>query len=635
MIYRFNNIEVDLNKFELRSDNKPMLVEPKVFDLIVYLLKHRQRLISRDELFEKVWDGREVSDTSLSNHIKSARKVLGDNGNLQQVIKTVRSRGYQFIVKVEESTQAEITKNEVMEETSLNETNALVPQSKKNSSSIFFKAFMFVFIAVGLVWLNSSKLTEQPTTNQKSPPYLLVVPFSISSHNAVSWEPFADQITRELIQGLRKISGIKIVPPPSSFTFKNNKVRAHIKDQLPAINYVLDGVVSEGSNGNIRITVELENVNNGQLLWDGDFDIQIDSTNRFSIQSQIASSVSESLKVIILEDEKQVLAAMPTKNVPAYDLYVQGQHQLSLMTHESVLQAIEYFSQAITLDANFEAAYSSKASAYRVIMTFFEQPKKVLPKVISSAIDVLEINPDSAQIMSQLGVAYVHAWQWHDAWKMLNKAKEKDPSIALTELGFALYYSAMGDAHKVKQSLLQADRLDPLNVEIADWGLWALLMVNEVDAAIVWGQEKVKLHALSPYPLLNLSVAEYIKGNNEKSIALAEKGIKLSQRSPLPLILLAQSYASAGQGAKAKTLINEAEAQNEYMCPYETAMVYLLLDETEKVFPLLNQAVEYQSNCLIFTRNDPRFSSLKNDDRYIELLKTLALDDKTIVNYPR
>ena len=76
MIYKFDKIEIDLDQFEVKDDGKTIAVEPKVFDLIIYLIKNRFRLVSRDELFEHVWEGREVSDTSLSNHIKSARKVL-------------------------------------------------------------------------------------------------------------------------------------------------------------------------------------------------------------------------------------------------------------------------------------------------------------------------------------------------------------------------------------------------------------------------------------------------------------------------------------------------------------------------------------------------------------------------------
>jgi DNA-binding winged helix-turn-helix (wHTH) protein/TolB-like protein/Tfp pilus assembly protein PilF len=625
VIYRFNKIEVNLNKFEIRTNDNFALVEPKVFDLIVYLIKNRQRLVSREELFEQIWSGREVSDTTLSNHIKSARKILGDNGNLQKVIKTVRSRGYQFTADVEEILESPRIISEVISDTSSNQKHVSVNNHSTLFNSKIINVIFFLFVITLVIWaLNTFKQVQQ------SPPYLLVVPFSISSHNDVALEPFADQMTRELMQGLRKVSGIRIVPPPSSFTFKDNKRRSHIKEQLPTVNYVIDGIVSEDSEGNVRVTVELEDINNGQLLWDDDFDIQINSTNRFSLQNKISSSVSESLKVVILEEEKQVLAEVPTRNIQAYDAYVLGQYQLSIMTHDSVLRSIDFFTQAIAIDSNFEAAYIAKANAYRVLMTLFEQPKKVLPKVMSSAIDVLKINPESPQIMSLLGVAYIHAWQWEDAWEMLSKAREKDPTIALTELGFALYYSAMGDATNVKKALQNADTLDPLNLEIADWGGWALMMVNELDAAIEWGNQKVKLHPELPYPLLNLSIAHYMKGNYEKGMSLATQGVNLSQRAPLPLVFLAQSYAAAGQKMKALTLFSEAEAQNQYMCPYESAIVYILLEDIDKAFSFLDQAVEFKSNCLIFTKNDPRLNSLKHEVRYKELLEKIALDDESI-----
>ena len=102
MIYQLGNIEIDEDNFKLFDNGQLIAVEPQVFDLIIYLIKHRDRLISRQELFEQLWTGREVSDTSLSNHIKSARKVLGDDGNLQHVISTIRGRGYQFVAQINE-----------------------------------------------------------------------------------------------------------------------------------------------------------------------------------------------------------------------------------------------------------------------------------------------------------------------------------------------------------------------------------------------------------------------------------------------------------------------------------------------------------------------------------------------------
>lgn len=100
MSFHFNDVEIDTKQYRITRAGHTVSVEPKVFDIIVYLIENRNRLVSRDELFEKIWDARAVSDTTLSNHIKSARKALGDDGEQQHTIKTVRGRGYQFIAEV-------------------------------------------------------------------------------------------------------------------------------------------------------------------------------------------------------------------------------------------------------------------------------------------------------------------------------------------------------------------------------------------------------------------------------------------------------------------------------------------------------------------------------------------------------
>lgn len=623
MIYQFDNIDVDLSQFELRVAGVVTPIEPKVFNLIVYLIQHRDRIVSRDELFEQVWQGRTVSDTTLSNHIKSARKILGDNGNAQQVIKTIRTRGYQFIIAVQEKS---LTNSTCVEQTSVLEqqTSSVFSIKRVLPFNVIYLVLIVIFIAV---IITQSFLSD---TNKNAQPYILVVPFSVSSDQPEKLLPLSDQITRELIKNLRKVSGLKVVPPPSSFTFKTNKVRSHIQQQVPDVTFVLDGVINQDNDGNIRISIEFEDLAENTLLWNDIFDLPKNSKNRFTWQKGIAESVSESLKVVILEEEKSQLAQTPTYNLAAYNLYTQGQYQLSLMTHESVRRSIELFSKAIALDVKFEAPYIAKASAYRTLMIYFEKPVDILPKVISSAVDVLAANPDSAQIMSSLGLAYVHAWMWEDAWTMLNNARSKDSTLASTELGFSLFYAAIGNKEKVRHSLEKANKLDPLNQEIAEWGMWSLMMTNQMEEAIQFGEEKVKLHPNLPYPLLSLSVALYIKGDFDRAIELAQQGVLLSQRNPYSLILLAQAYAANKNNEKARKFITEAQANNQYMCPYETAIVYILMDEIEKVYPLLDEAQKYQSNCLIFTKHDPRLEVIRDEPRYMKLLNEIHLDDLSI-----
>src|SRR6185295_14049446 len=102
MKYQIAEYTLDTARYRITHGDGVIPAEPKVFDLLVYLIRHRDRVLSREELFKEVWDGREVSDATLSNHVKSARKVLGDSGELQSTIQTVRGRGYQFIAPVTE-----------------------------------------------------------------------------------------------------------------------------------------------------------------------------------------------------------------------------------------------------------------------------------------------------------------------------------------------------------------------------------------------------------------------------------------------------------------------------------------------------------------------------------------------------
>ncbi len=576
MIFKFRNSVLDTANFTLLTDGQPISVEPRVFDLIVYLIKHRDKVITRQQLFDDLWEGRSVSDATLSNHIKIARAVLGDDGEQQAVIKTIRSRGYQFITTVEETSQNMDVENTIREINTTNTTNFAHSASDKNSSKIVIGLIVGLFITLLFFWiqLNSPTSNTDKSVEFDTRPYILVVPFSLSAADADKWLPFADQITREVIRNLRKISGLRVIPASSAFTFMQNKTPSFIHQQLPNVRYVLDAVVSIGSEGNIRITPELEDIQTGKLVWDHDYRSRIDDSNFFKVQSNIAASVSDSLKIVIQEEELNALGEMPTGNLIAYELYVKGKQQFDILTQESLYRAIALFSEAIDLDANFEEAYIAKADSYRMLMSYYEKPVDTLPLVIDAVVAALKINPDSAEARSSLGLAYVFAWRWEDAWNMLNEARERDAGLALTELGFALYYSGLGDIKGIHRSLTRASQLDPLNVEIADWGHWSLAMAGELEQAVAWSKKQIRLHPKVGVIYSGASISAAISGDFDRAIRLAKQGVVLDYGSSFSLLALAQTYGYAGQLDQIRPLLKKVKQHPGYVCPYETAIVY-------------------------------------------------------------
>jgi hypothetical protein len=167
-------------------------------------------------------------------------------------------------------------------------------------------------------------------------------------------------------------------------------------------------------------------------------------------------------------------------------------------------------------------------------------------------------------------------------------------------------------------------------------------MVGEQQAARDWGVMQMRQHPENGFVFCGAGIAAYLRGDAAEGVALLEKGVELSGRAPVALIMLAQGYGYAGQKDKVLPLLAEAERANIYMCPYETAVAHLSLgDEASRMraVELLFEAVEKRSNCLIFLRIDPRLKVLREDsryaDRYRELLTLVGLEESAVRSYRR
>ena len=635
MKYQIADFVIDPARFRISSGDASIPAEPKVFDLLIYLIGHRDRVVTREELFREVWDGREVSDATLSNHVKSARKILGDSGELQSTIQTIRGRGYQFIAPVTEIPEHTGGSGEVR-------APAPPPSNPDKLPRRIWRLPVLLAIVALLVpaaFFGLRFLLAPAAQRELGRPYILVVPFGVSDNATEYHKTFADQLTREVIDNLRKISGFRTVPQTSAFQFRNDKTRENVLKRLPDVQFILDGEVSVAPDGTLRIASRLADLRRDLDVWNSPFLVRVDDQNFFETPAEIARAVAAALKVVIVKDERRALAELPT--VPqAYEPYAAGWREMERFTHESMKSAIVHFDRAIELDPDFLAAYQAKSDALRSLFTYFESPQELLPIVKASLEAVLARDPDSAEALSSLGLTQVMAWQWKEGWKNLTRAKALDQSLAQTELGFGLYYSALGEKEKVKESLARASELDPLNTELADWGNWALFLVSEHLASRKWGETQMRQHPDNGFVFCGAGIAAYLRGDETEGVALLEKGVELTDRAPLALIMLAQGYGYAGQRVKVLPLLEEAERAKTYMCPYETAVAYLTLGDeasNEKAIDLLHEAVDKRSNCLIFLRNDPRMKVLREDPRYAGrfegLLKLVGLDDAAVRSY--
>ena len=185
-------------------------------------------------------------------------------------------------------------------------------------------------------------------------------------------------------------------------------------------------------------------------------------------------------------------------------------------------------------------------------------------------------------------------------------------------------------------ALERADDLDPLNVEIANFGILALLNMREYEHAVRWADQKSDLHSEVGWFLATASSPDSILGNHTRAIQRCERGVNLEEDNAVANLFLAQAYARAGREEDARLILAKVDAMRGYVCPYETAAVHVALGEVDNAFHyLLERAIPNRSNCLMLTRQDPRLDPLREDLRFRMLLARVGLDDDAVGLYQR
>jgi TolB-like protein/Tfp pilus assembly protein PilF len=508
------------------------------------------------------------------------------------------------------------------------------PDQKMNRTPIFIAAATLAVVLAAL-FFEYGITPDDDHTLSSDKPYLLTLPLDVSSSDQETWRPFGDQATREIIRNLRKVSGLRVVPAPTALTFAGDKTRKNIRSHLPDVQYVLDGLISVQPQGNVRITVSLEDLSqDGQIIWDDTYFFSPNDTDVFEVQSQIAAAVSDSLRVFVNDNERAALRTAPTSNINAYNEYAAGVESAKQGTKESFYNSIEHFDAAISIDPRFVLAHIAKAKSYRQLMSFFEPPVEILPHVQAAATEALALDPGSAEARTALGLAYLHSWRFNDAWRYLNDAKGRDPTLSDTHIGLALYYASLGEKDLAFQSLAQANDLNPLDLEVAIWGSFIHMLFQNYSEGVAFSDEKLSVLPNIPVLNSNSSWLYALAGLHDRAIEVGNQALDLGHRAPFFLVSLGYTYAAAGEHEKALELVMEAEAQEDvYTCPYESAVVYAELGEKDHAFDLLDEAITYRSNCLMFTRQDPRLEPLRSDLRYGTLLENVGLDNQTIKTY--
>jgi len=462
----------------------------------------------------------------------------------------------------------------------------------------------------------------EPGSNNQS---IAVLPF-LDMSEAKDQEYFSDGMSEELLNLLSKIQGLKVISRTSSFSFKGKILDVRKIGENLGVTNILEGSVRKSGN-KIRITAQLIKVSDGVHQWSETYDRELKDV--FALQDEISKMIVDILKIKLSDKQASRLAGSFTKNTEAYEDYLKGRYHWNTRTDEGIKKAIGYFEDAIKKDSNYAAAYSGLADTYLTLydyelMSFDESTSKAK----EAAHRALKINENLAEAHNSLAHIDLHEWKWKSAEDGFRKAIALDQSYVLAHHWFALCLTAIGKTNEAVTQMEKARELDPLSTRInADLGM-AYLSAGRYDEAIAQEKKTLELNPRSAGARWIRGMAYQQKKSFDQAIKDYQDALELSHNNPNFLAALGHVYASSGNSTAAHKILDTLIVVNkqEPVSPFFFALVYAGLNDKENALKWLEKACEEKSGSVRYLKMEPRLQNLRNEPRYIALMKKIGLE---------
>jgi TolB-like protein len=421
MRFRFGPFELDVAQAELRADGVVRPLEPQVFSLLVLLVANRERLVSRDEIIEKVWDGRIVSDSAISSRIKAARRALDDDGRDQRYIRTLHRQGFRFVADVQAVTDSPAE---------VREPGATAARSP------------------------APELTA-------SRPSIAVLPFH-QVGDPGSYAAVAEALPHELIAELSRLRWLFVTARESSFRLRTSDASLREIGRLLGVTYCLTGTV-ELVRRRLFVTVELTDTRNDGVVWANRFEGSIDDVH--AIRTEIRVRVVSALELEIPLREAAIARLSSSENLDAWSAYHLGlQHMFRFNRHDNVAAAA-LFTQAVTRDPGFARAHAGLSFVH--FQTAFLRHTEDLPAAIAlaraHAERGLELDPIDPFVNFTMGRTYWLQGDLDASLPWLDRAVAVNPNYAQGVYARAWTESLTGRGQESRGHADLAMRLSPLD----------------------------------------------------------------------------------------------------------------------------------------------------------------------------
>ncbi len=471
----FGDYVIDSAKRELRRGSEPIALEPQVFDVLLYLVQNRERVVSKDDLIATVWNGRIVSESTLTSRITAARKAIGDSGEQQRLIKTYARKGFRFVGEVRALSEGKERLGHPKQ------TGAAPAPSISRASPEGGDEK-----AHGAAKTSALKWGGRPS--------VAVLPFANLSGDPQQ-DYFSDGITEDIITALSKYRSLAVIARNSSFAFKGAGSDVRRVGLTLGADYLVEGSVRKMEQ-RLRVSAQLVETEGGRQLWAERYDRELQDL--FRLQDEITTTIAARIEPEVSAAERARVERKAVPALHAWDFFRLGTKHFYKSTAPDNLEAQRLFRRAIELDPTLAEAYGYLSYAIVLSMIYFdEEPdEERLNEAVALGRKGVELDEQDGLLRFMYGRALLARKAYGHALAELETAIELNPCLALSYCGLGdslAYEGRIREAIPYFQRAIELSPYDPLRWAFYSYRALAHLFAREFESALDWAERAARV----------------------------------------------------------------------------------------------------------------------------------------------
>lgn len=464
--------------------------------------------------------------------------------------------------------------------------------------------------------------TARPVTGRSAKVSVAVLPLKMLNH-------FSQGDTGDEFLGvgladalISRLSGVqRLIVRPTSSILPFSDAEPFIAGQKLGVDYVLDGNIRRAGN-RMRVSMQLLDVTENSTKWARAFDEQL--VDVLDLEDSISGLVAAELLPQLTGDERKRLEKRGTNKPEAYEAYLRGRYFWSRFTDENLMKAVEAFNEAIRLDPDYAMPYVGIADFYNWAAIFGAIPSdEAFPKAQESARRALEIDDSIAEAYAVLAFStLLYEWNWAGAEQMVKRALDINPNNPFAHECYSNFLVSQGLFDEGLAEIKRAEELDPVAPKALLMTAWSLYQSRHFRESVSRARKAGDMQDNFPQGLLHLGNALTQVGRTDEAIIKLQESARLWD-SGLPKHLLCFALAANGQKEEAREVLNDLieQAKTGYMKPYYVAMGHVSLGEYDAAFEWFEKSFDERNEWLIWFGTEPKLDPIRNDPRYLDLLK--------------